>query len=206
MPEAVNTQTAEVEAQAPRVLPTLGRGGASHKDLQNAIKAQAEALGFRATLEQSVLGGKGSVDVALEKPGLRIACEISITTRVEHEVGNVLKCLEAGFPHVALICSDAERSRQIAGAVRERVAEGELARVGFFAPEEFLRHLQKLAAENAAAIAEALPKTPQQPKDERRRGWNVKRKVSPLTIAEAQAEEEKALQSIAETLRNKSGA
>jgi hypothetical protein len=204
LPKGSEKETGSVtEPTVPRKPPELGRGGPTHRELQNLIKAKSEALGFHTTLEQSVLGGKGSVDVALEKQGLRIACEISITTRVEHEVGNVLKCLEAGFPRVAFICSDAERLQQIAGAVRERVEEDAFARVGFFSPEEFFAHLQSLTVEHDARVAETAPETPAPPKDERRHGWNTKRKISSLTDDEARAAEEKALQSIAEALRNK---
>jgi hypothetical protein len=45
----------------------------------------------------------GSVDVALEKGGRRIACEVSVTTDAEHELGNVQKCLAAGFETVILV-------------------------------------------------------------------------------------------------------
>jgi hypothetical protein len=206
LPKVSEKETGSVtEPTVPRKPPELGRGGPTHRELQNLIKAKAEALGFHTTLEQSVLGGKGSVDVALEKSGLRIACEISITTRVEHEVGNVLKCLEAGFPHVALISNDADRLRQIGSAVRERVAENEFARVGFFAPAEFITHLHSLTAEHDARVAETAPEPPATPKEERTRGWKRIRKVSSLIDEDARAATEKALQSIAETLRNKPG-
>ena len=198
VPETVTAETSEAEPKTPRVLPTLGRGGVTHKDLQNAIKAQAEALGFHAILEQSVLGGKGSVDVALEKPGLRIACEISITTRTEHEVGNVLKCLEAGFLHVALICSDAERLQQINRAVRQRVVADEFARVGFYSSDEFFAHLKMLAEENPEEPA-PLAK-PGAPKVRKKHGWTLKSQTVALTSEEAKQAEDRALCVIAEAL------
>jgi hypothetical protein len=76
--------------------PDLGRGGNQHRAIQKRIKEAAESLGFRSTIEGEVLDGKGSVDVLLERAGEIIACEIAITTPIDHEVGNVEKCLKAG--------------------------------------------------------------------------------------------------------------
>ncbi len=70
------------EPQIPE--PTLGRGGREHKYLQHLVKRLAEDRGYRATIEQPILGGVGSVDVSLERGEQRIACEISITTTDEH--------------------------------------------------------------------------------------------------------------------------
>jgi hypothetical protein len=47
-------------------------------------------------VEEPTPDGKGSVDVALERAGWRLACEISVTSTVEQEVGNIEKCLTAG--------------------------------------------------------------------------------------------------------------
>lgn len=76
---------------APEPAP-LGRGGSEHRYLQNLIKQYAEGLGYRASIEEPVLGGRG-VDVALSKGNISIACEISVTTDDAHEQGNVQKCL-----------------------------------------------------------------------------------------------------------------
>ena len=59
-----------------------------------------------STVEKPILDGLGSVDVALEKGSRRIACEVSVTTDPAHEVGNVQKCLAAGFETVVLISSE----------------------------------------------------------------------------------------------------
>jgi len=53
------------------------------------MKTAAEALGFRGIIEKEVLGGQGSVDLLLERQDQTIACEISISTTIDHEVGNV---------------------------------------------------------------------------------------------------------------------
>ena len=95
----------------------LGRGGAQHQAIQKRIKEAAEQLGFRSVIERPVLDGQGSVDLWLERTGQSIACEISISTTIDHEVRNVIKCLKAGVPKVAVICLDEERLRKIAAAV-----------------------------------------------------------------------------------------
>ena len=46
------------------------------------------------------LSSGGKVDVALRREGHSLACEISVTTTAEHEIGNVEKCLKAGLDEV----------------------------------------------------------------------------------------------------------
>jgi hypothetical protein len=75
----------------------LGRGGREHKYLQQLLKQVGEDRGFRATIEQQITGGAGSVDISLERDGKRIACEISVTSTSEQELGNVRKCLAAEY-------------------------------------------------------------------------------------------------------------
>lgn len=90
-----------------------GRGGVQHKYLQSLVKKIAEDRGFEAHVEKTVLDGHGHIDVALEFAQLRVACEISVTTRVTHEVGNLTKCLAAGFDYAVLLSTD-ERILQLA--------------------------------------------------------------------------------------------
>ncbi|MBI3768470.1 MAG: hypothetical protein HY271_08235 [Deltaproteobacteria bacterium] len=70
------------------------------------MKRLAEDRGWRVTIETPVLGGAGNVDVALERDGQRIACEIAVSTDAEHEAGNVQKCLAAGYEQLLVIASD----------------------------------------------------------------------------------------------------
>jgi DNA helicase HerA-like ATPase len=102
-------------------LPGTGHGGDQHRYLQSLVKRWAESRGFRASLEHEVLGGTGRVDVALEKPNLKIAVEVSVSTDTEHELQNIQKGLAAGFDHVAVICQKAASER----ALRERIAQAE---------------------------------------------------------------------------------
>jgi Type IV secretion-system coupling protein DNA-binding domain len=92
----------------PREAPTTGRGGQMHKYLQHLVKRLAEERGFRAKIEGTA--GAGQADVCLVREGLSVACEISVTTDVEHEVANLKKCVEHGFTHVVCI-SPEKRTR-----------------------------------------------------------------------------------------------
>ena len=199
--EPAEPEPAKAGTAPPREPPTLGRGGPTHKDLQMLIKSQAEALGFRATLEQSVPTGDGSVDVALERGKISIACEISVTTGTTHEVGNILKCLRANFTHIAFISSDTKRVQQVSEGVQEQMPAEEFARVGFYLPDDFFAYLKKFAEENPEEPEP--PPEPGKPKITKMRGWTIKRKVAQTTPEEAKVLEERAMRAIAERLRKK---
>lgn len=117
-----------------------GRGGPQHKYLQSLVRKLAEDRGFVATIEKRVLDGHGHVDVLLEREGLTVACEISITTGGAHEADNLSKCLAAGFDHVALICSD---ERQLSH-VRTLLGRGVRGDVRFLTPEGLIQFLDEL--------------------------------------------------------------
>jgi hypothetical protein len=123
-----------------------GRGGAQHKYLQDLIKRWATSKGYRATIEQQILDGMGSVDVALEREGQSIACEISVSTTVEHEVGNIQKCLAAGFGHVVLISSDRKTIAKAKEAVDASFSEAERKQVRVVTPEDFFDFVETLEA------------------------------------------------------------
>jgi hypothetical protein len=122
-------------------VPSLGRGGPEHQYLQELVKRWAESNGYRAVVEEEILGGKGSVDVALRTDEFSIACEISVTSTVGQEVGNVLKCLEAGFQEVAVLALKRPRLAKIEAALKAKLPAAELARVHFFTPEELFTML-----------------------------------------------------------------
>lgn len=111
-----------------RFQPLTRRNWASiaNEYLQSLIKRLAESRGFRVTVKKAVLDGHGHIDVAIEREGLTIACEICVTTRVQHELQNLAKCLAAGF-HYAVLVASAERTLQTPvthGETRTRSASG----------------------------------------------------------------------------------
>ena len=98
-PTSLNPQSV---AETQRDHRDMGRGGAQHQAIQLRIKSAAMDLGFHAVIEKEILDGQGSVDVVLERDEITIACQVCVTTTIDHEVGNVAKCLKAGFQLVAV--------------------------------------------------------------------------------------------------------
>ena len=82
-----------------------------HQYWQNMIKKIAEERGYKATIEQPILDGKGQVDVSLEREGQRIAIEISVSTKAAWELHNIKKCVEAGYDLV-IACSSNDNIRK----------------------------------------------------------------------------------------------
>lgn len=134
---------------APQPPSTPGRGGPQHKTIQMLIKRWAEGMGYRAQIEESVLHGKGAVDIVLRKGDVSIACEISLTTPTEYECGNVSKCLLAGFTHVVMICDDAEKLEKIRTSMQLILEKADLARVKFVVPPELFRFIEEHEKEAA---------------------------------------------------------
>lgn len=129
--------------------PTEGRGGPQHKYLQELVRRWASSKGYKTTIEKQILGGLGSVDVAIEKDGRSIACEITITTTVEHEVGNVQKCLAAGFEHVVLLASDRKVIAKANESIDATLAGPEREKVHVLTPEDFFEFVETLEAHAA---------------------------------------------------------
>jgi hypothetical protein len=179
------------EKKAPVAPADLGRGGAQHQAIQHRIKTAAEKLGFRGGIEKEILEGQGSVDLLLERVDQTIACEISVTTTVDHEVGNVRKCLKAGFPKVAMIGLDEGHLRKIAWAVAQSLGPEAALKVKYFQPDSFIAYLEALP----------LPEVKTEPK--KRRGYTVKRSNATPSPQDQKRREEAAIRSIAEAMRRK---
>jgi hypothetical protein len=110
------------------------------------IKRIGEEHGYRATVELPVLDGVGSVDVALKNDSRAIACEISVTTGVDHEMSNLQKCLAAGFAYVLLVSPDPRHVAQLNRAPAVAVPAAELDRVRVLTAEGVICFLDELAA------------------------------------------------------------
>jgi Type IV secretion-system coupling protein DNA-binding domain len=124
------------ETREEEPVPPLGRGGPEHQYLQDLVKRWAESRGYRATIEEEIPGGSGSVDIALRTDEISIACEISVTSSVRQEVGNVLKCLDAGFHEVAVLALKRPHLSKIQAALKDKLSAADLSRVHFLTPEE----------------------------------------------------------------------
>jgi len=191
-PPVAETPKPEVESPTKQVPKDLGKGGAQHQAIQRRIKEAAEKLGFRGTIEKPVQEGQGSVDLWLERADQGIACEVSISTTIDHEVGNVDKCLKAGIQHVAVICLDEERLRKIRVAVSGSLGAELAARVEYYTPDLFIAHMEKLPAPAPLLDTPTI-----------RHGYKVKRSAPALTDAERKQREDLANQMMVEAMRRK---
>jgi hypothetical protein len=118
-----------------------GRGGQEHKRLQQFIKLLAEKCGFRASIEETILGGAGRVDVSLIRGERRIAFEISVTTNRDQELGNVEKCLAAGYTEVVLVGSNERHVKSLGKFIEENLEEGERGKVRYTDPDGLAEYL-----------------------------------------------------------------
>jgi len=151
-----------------------GRGGPQHKYLQDLVRRWAASKGWKATVEKNILDGLGSVDVALERDGQSVACEISISTGIEHEVGNIRKCLAAGFGHVALVMPERKAVTKGREAIATALEAADAAKVHVLTPEDFFEFMSYLDAETAG-------------REEKVRGYKVKVQYRAVGDAEEKA-------------------
>lgn len=165
-----------------------------HQNIKERIRVQAESLDYTVSIEEFVLDGAGRADVVLRRGMQSIACEISITTTVEHEVGNVMKCLKAGFKHVAMIGQTRKKLDQIQRIVAETIPAAHAALVGYYLPDEFISLLQDKAIED--------PEGGQMEKGKRRKR-NIALGASQLSESERRQREKKMLEEIADEMKRK---
>jgi hypothetical protein len=193
--EVPNTEVPVAEETEPaRPEPGRGIGGYQHNLVRERIEAAARALGFHAARERPVQDRK-KIDVALERPGQFIGCEISFETTIDHEVGNVAKCLKAGCDHVAVICGSETRLVKIEKAATACLGARDQARIGYYLPEQFLARLPELA------VPESTPTTAE---TVRLGKYTVRRHGPQLTSEERIAREEAALRIMAERMKKRS--
>lgn len=180
-----------LEKKTPSPPADLGKGGEQHKAMQLRIKEAADTLGFRSVIEKQIAGSQESMDLFLERSDQQIACEISVSTTIDHEVGNVRKCLKAGLPQVAIICVSQDRLQKIAAAVLGSLGAEAAARVAYFDPDQFITHLK------------TLPVPVPQDAVTTHHGYKVKRSAPKLTVEERQQREDTANRILAEAMRTK---
>jgi hypothetical protein len=156
MPERARKPAAPIaRTKLPAAPASEGRGGPQHKYLQELIRRWATSKGYKVTIEKQILDGLGSVDVALEKEKRSIACEICVTTTIEHEVGNVQKCLAADFARVVLLVAERKMIAKANEAITAAVSAEQRGRVHVFTPEElfaFMETLEVTAAKEAKTV------------------------------------------------------
>lgn len=175
-PESMSAQSPALTPAAkpkipPSVPPSPGRGGKKHKYLQQMIKQKGEELGYRALVEKVIEGG--CVDVSLESTRHRVACEISVTSSPEQEMGNVAKCLTAGYESVVVVVAEQKRVSILTSTLSGTLTREEMDQVKVFTLTEALLYLDEIGAEKASSEAKVL-------------GYKVKTNFKPVDEASKQ--------------------
>lgn len=182
----------EVEYKTPK-LQKSGKGGHEHTAIQRRIKAAMEALGYTVGMEIPTNEPRGYLDLWFEQGNEKIAIEISVTTTVDQEVGNILKRLHAGFARLVFL-SSSERKRKLVyqGAIGALGAE-KAGCIEFFSPDEFLKSLPK------------LPERSDMPGSQKKRmkGLTIKVSHSPATLKKHQAAEAATIAAVSSVLGRK---
>lgn len=147
-PEARAESTPRVPAPSKPLRPdpyVTGQGGKEHKYLQHLIREAAHERGFKADIEFDVPGG--SIDVAIEGYGVRIACEVSVTTDAGHEAQNVRKCVAAGYRRIMLIVPNERRRSAFAKTLPPFLNDDERNGLAILVPHEAVQALAEIAEE-----------------------------------------------------------
>lgn len=92
-----------------RAAAALEESGLGDQNLQKLVQKLGETNGFRVTVNQQVPEGHTSVDVVLERDGWRLACEISVTSNLEQEIGSIRNYLASGFHELRWSCPTSGR-------------------------------------------------------------------------------------------------
>ena len=184
----------EQKKPLPEVVPQIetsavqDRGPSQHRYFQVLIKRIAEDKGYKATIEQPTPDGSGRIDVALERNGKRIACEISVTSTPGQEVKNIEKCLAAGFKKVVLCSPERKILESVKDLVSQSIGEADSKRVYFFQPEELFFFLEGSAAAEAS-------------KEDRIKGYKVRVQYQPVKESEKKAKREAVAQVMLQALK-----
>lgn len=141
MPD-LSSEVPEPAAPPPTSAPEPGQG---HRDLQTRIRQAAQRCGFSADIEKPVDGGKGRIDVALARDGMRIAVEVSVTTRPEQERHNIEKCLAAGYGEVWVTSPDAVQLDKLRASLQAGLSAAVQERVSFLLEDALIARLDALA-------------------------------------------------------------
>lgn len=128
----------------PEDIPQAGRGGRQHKYLQHLIKQLAEERGFRATIEETILDGAGRVDVSLIREKIRVACQVSVTTTKDWELGGIEKCFAAGYTEVVLVLGTERHIKKLSKFVEENLDPKDQGRVRYITSDEIIEFLDGL--------------------------------------------------------------
>jgi len=120
-----------------------------HRYTQMFIKKMAEARGYIAMIEAPTPDG-GRIDVALERSGRKIACEIGMTTTAEWELHNIEKCIAAGYDVVVAIAKSKEMIRVMQEEIKKNIDVSLQSKVMVLEAEALVAYLDTEIAKEAS--------------------------------------------------------
>ncbi len=141
-PKKESKQKTAHNLEKEKPLSSPGRGGKKHKAIQERLKTVAKKLGFGAKLEHHIGDGK-TIDLVITMPEKSIACEISMSTSVRHEMANLVKCSEAGFNSILLVSEDTNFTLNLQKALGKQDLKD--VDVIIRTPEEAEKYIQSLS-------------------------------------------------------------
>ncbi len=106
------------EAVPPAMDADLDRDEPDHTAIKERIGGQAETVDYTVTFEEFVPNSQKRVDVVLRRGSRVIACEVCMSNTAEYEIGNVKKCLDAGFRDVVVVCPSKRKLANLERAMR----------------------------------------------------------------------------------------
>ncbi len=180
-------------------LEELGRGGDIHKAAQLEFKRLAEMRGFRATIERQLPDSLDTVDLYLERDGVKIACEVSVTNTLEYEMKNVTKCLRAGVSQVLVLSVDSEKHRRLSAAVANLLSPEEQKQVSCLMKEEFAHFLDSLPP----PVVQKPLGSATEGKAKMVKGWKVRTNTVPTPQEDVSQVEKELAATLAENLRRR---
>jgi hypothetical protein len=196
-PEAPQYASTSLKAD----LEELGRGGEIHKAAQADFKRLAEQRGFRATIERQLPGSLDTVDLYLERDGVGIACEVSVTNTLEYEMRNVTKCLRAGVQHVLVLAVDAEKHQRLSAAITSLLSPEQQKLVLCLMKDEFAAFLDAIPQKEPNSKSAPIQESQGKPK--LIKGWKVRTNSVPPPSEDLPAVEKELAAAMAESLRRR---
>ncbi len=161
-----------------------------HRYLQTLIKRMAEQRGFKATIEEQIADGKGRVDVGLERGAEKIACEISVTTKDEHELQNIEKCFRAGYQKILICTPEKKRIETLKDLISEKLEPSQLENIFLMLPDDLYLFFEQHTKEESVRSTEKIVK-----------GYRVKIEYNDISDAEKKQKREAIGGVIAQSLR-----
>lgn len=151
--EPVSIDPEEPKTEEVPLLP--GRGGLRHKELQAAVKAKANALGFGAEIDAGLPNVHGFSDVLVQGEGHLIAFEVALQSGLDQELKNVTKSFEAGCSQVVILSEDHHHLTQVRDFLQKKAPDLHFDRIHFIQPDDLDTFFAELVASSTTGKSQS---------------------------------------------------